>query len=436
MKRALAVLFLLFPLLLQAQQPDITWPDGSRYWGQAKGGAPHGQGRLEGPDGRTYEGGFADGRFHGKGRVVTAYRDVYEGEFVTGQLTGRGHFAGSDGAIYDGEFKQGRFDGQGRLRLPSGDEYQGAFAAGVYEGQGTLKYARRQSDGRTADTGIWRQGKLEGAGTGPQAPARPDPAARERAAENVELALYRQRPLLDAALAGLAPSERGRINLYLLAVGGDGSEEVFRREVEYVRAQFDRDFGTRNRSVALINSRSTVATVPMATQTSIRESLKAIAGRMDRENDILFLFLTSHGSRDHEFRLNQNAMTLRGLRPADLAQMLEEARIRWKAILVSACYAGGFIEPLKSESTLIITAARADRTSFGCADENEFTDFGRAYFKESLPRASSFQDAFAKASSLVQEWEVQQKVQNSLPQMVAPVAISEQLRRWWAQRNR
>jgi hypothetical protein len=319
---------------------------------------------------------------------------------------GRGYLTSPDGRIYDGDFADGKFHGQGLLRLPNGQELRGAFANGLYQNP---------------------QGKVESA------------ADRERFMLNVETALYRQRPLLDAAIAGLQPAERGRVNLYLLAVAGDGSQEVFRREVEYVRNQFDRDFGTRGRSIALVNSRTTVATAPMATVTSIREVVKAIAERMDRDNDILFLFMTSHGGKDHEFKLNQNAMSLRGLKPKELAEILDESRIRWKVVLVSACYSGGFIEPLKSGSTMVITAARADRTSFGCADENDFTYFGRAFFKEALPASGSFFEAFTKAQVLVDEWERKDKTpdkERSLPQIHSPVALSEQLRRWWSQPRR
>jgi len=222
-------------------------------------------------------------------------------------------------------------------------------------------------------------------------------------------------------------------------VAGDGSQEVFRREVEFVRAQFDRDFATRGRSLALVNSRTTAGSAPMATVTTIREAIKTIAARMDRDNDILFLYLTSHGAKDHEFRLNQNAMSLRGLRPKELAQILAEARIRWKVVLVSACYSGGFVEPLKSESTMVITAARADRTSFGCADENDFTYFGRAFFKEALPASGSFFEAFTRAQALVDKWEKEDKTpeaERSLPQVYSPLPIAEQLKRWWAQPRR
>ena len=151
---------------------------------------------------------------------------------------------------------------------------------------------------------------------------------------------------LASALAALQPSQRGRINLYLLAVAGDGTQEVFRREVEFVRNQFDRDFGTHGRSLALVNTRSAFSTAPPATADNIREALATIAARMDRENDILFLFMTSHGGKDHEFKLALHAKELRGIKPRELAEMLDDSRIRWKVVLVSACYSGGFVDPL------------------------------------------------------------------------------------------
>jgi hypothetical protein len=189
----------------------------------------------------------------------------------------------------------------------------------------------------------------------------------------------------------------------------------------------------------------------MATVTSIRDALKAIAARMDLEQDILFLFLTSHGSREHELSLSQNGMQLRDLRAAELGTLLKESGIRWKAVVVSACYGGGFIDPLQDERTLVIAAARRDRRSFGCADENDFTYFGRAFFKEALPKASSFQDAFRKAEVLVKEWERKDGVERaksagkadtasdedqSLPQISSSKAIEAHLKRWWAQSPR
>jgi SMI1/KNR4 family protein SUKH-1 len=67
----------------------------------------------------------------------------------------------------------------------------------------------------------------------------------------------------------------------------------------------------------------------------------------------------------------------------------------------------------------------------------------RAFFKEALPGARSFQDAFAKAEGLVREWKVRDfqsapkgEQQHSLPQIHDPAPIKEQLRRWWAERRK
>jgi hypothetical protein len=429
-----------------AHAQDATTSDGGRYWGPIVNGRPHGWGRIEWDNGARYRGEMADGVFAGRGRFEAQNGEIYEGDFEQGAFTGQGTYSRPDGTRYRGGFRNWRFSGEGRFVQPTGDIYEGTFTDGqlngrgkatatngdtyegefrngMFDGKGTLRYAQPRM-GRTQITGVFKENRLVD-----------DPELRE-AGRQVEAALMGQRKLLDDALAALAPGRKGVVDLYLLAVGGDGSQEVFRREVEFVRSQFDARFGTGSRSVALVNSRTTVATQPMATQTSIGEALKAIAGKMDRDEDILFLFLTSHGSRDHAFSLKQNWMTLRDLPAVDLGRLVRESGIRYKVVVVSACYSGGFIEPLKDDTTMVITAARADRASFGCADEADFTWFGRAYFKEALPAARSFQEAFARADALVAEWEKkeQPREERSLPQLHTTPAIDRQLHRWWAQR--
>jgi hypothetical protein len=171
---------------------------------------------------------------------------------------------------------------------------------------------------------------------------------------------------------------------------------------------------------------------------------------MDKNRDILFLFFTSHGSKEHELTLNLPGVSLQGLPAAKLGELLRESEIRWKVVLVSACYGGGIADAIQDEHTMVIAAARRDRQSFGCADENEFTYFGRAYFKESLPQSRSFQDAFLKAESLIKQWELRDanapgasatadvKIEDrlSLPQLNSAEPIEKHLRRWWDQLRR
>ena len=120
--------------------------------------------------------------------------------------------------------------------------------------------------------------------------------------------------------------------------------------------------------------------------------------------------------------------------------MLKHSGIRWKVIVISACYAGGFIAPLKDDHTLIITAARSDRTSFGCDDQNDFTYFSEAYFKEALPKSAGFAEAFEQAKVLVQAREAadfreggMEAEEHSEPQLFQGKAIAAQLKAWRAQ---
>ena len=430
---------------------ELTYNDGRKYRGQFANGEYHGHGRYETPTGEVYEGTFVKGAFtgtgshrrkdgdeyrgdfrdwlmHGQGRYVDASGDVYEGRFARNVLSGRGKYVGR-GVTYEGQFKNWRPHGYGVMRLANGDVYTGNFADGMYDGAGTLKYARARANGRIYERGLWRFGMLDNGS-----------ADRAKTAANVESALYSQRKLLNDALAALRPRDPAQTNMYLLAVAGDGAQEVFRREVEFVKDQFDRRFGTHGRSLALINSRNTVSAAPMATRTSMREALLRMAALMDKEKDILFLFLTSHGSKQHELTLGQNGMDLPGVSAPELQALLKQTGIRWKVVVVSACYSGGFIDRLKDDHTLVIAAARRDRRSFGCADENDFTHFGRAFFKEALPHSSSFGEAFQKASVLVTDWEAQELTgqanrdsEHSLPQIHNPDAIDRHLQHWWAQ---
>jgi hypothetical protein len=434
-----------------------TATDRSTYRGEFKRGRYHGKGRYEADDGDVFEGDFADGEFTGTGTLTRkdgtkhigqfakwrgegkgVYDDgrgtTYEGKFVDGLPDGIVIMKSKNGARYEGPTKDWRMHGEGEYKTAEGDVYKGRFAYGMYDGQGTFTFAKPRADGVKSQTGIWRMGRLV------------DDKAEEAAKRSAEFALYNQQKLLDAAIANLAPRTSGKINLYSLLIAGDGSQEVFRREVDFVRTQFAEKFGAGKQAIALINSRNTLDKAPMATITSIGESLDAIASKMDKEQDILFLFLTSHGSKEHEFTLAQNNIQLNDLTNKKLGELLKKSGIRWKVVVVSACYGGGFIDPVKDDTTLVITAARHDRRSFGCADENDFTYFGRAFFKESLPKSRSFQDAFRSAEKLIKQWEAKEIAKSdepkeaaeedySIPQMVSTRAVEQHLAKWWAQRK-
>ena len=129
------------------------------------------------------------------------------------------------------------------------------------------------------------------------------------------------------------------------------------------------------------------------------------------------LYLTSHGGRDHKLSVEFPPLQLDALTPEMLKEMLDGAGIKWRIIVVSACYSGGFIEPLKDDYTLIMTASAADRTSFGCGTESDATYFGDALFQHALRFEDSLVKAFEQAKSRIEERERSEKLEPSEPQI-------------------
>ncbi|MAE94532.1 MAG: hypothetical protein CL910_07735 [Deltaproteobacteria bacterium] len=253
-----------------------------------------------------------------------------------------------------------------------------------------------------------------------------DATAAEPALD-VEEVLHAQHALVEERLAGLAPERAGVADLYLVAFGADATQAVFRREVEFVRELFDRRFDTARRSLALANEEGGTGERPLASRTNLADVLGGVAAKMDLEEDVLFLFLTGHGSQDHEMVVRYPELPLGNVDPTRLREMLDEAGFRWRVLVVSACYSGGFVAPLADDRTLVVTAAASDRRSFGCSNEAELTEFGRAYFAEALEETRSFEEAFASARATLHDREVALERTHSLPQISVGAEVGDKL---------
>ena len=254
--------------------------------------------------------------------------------------------------------------------------------------------------------------------------------AEEREADPLteERIFHLQGQLIERALAAIAPGRVGRRELYFVGFAPDASEEVFVKEMRFVREEFDQRFATAGRSLALVSSQDALEEFPIASATNLSRALARVGERMNADEDTLFLFLTAHGFRDHRLSAVQPPLELSPLTPTALARMLQDAGIKWRIIVVSACYSGGFIEPLRDDNTIVITASSADRTSFGCEAGRDFTYFGEAYFRDALARTRSFTRAFELAKAIVSEREAKEKLEPSLPQMWVGSAIAERLK--------
>ncbi len=232
-----------------------------------------------------------------------------------------------------------------------------------------------------------------------------------------EAALYEQPRLLQEALDSIDPSISGKSDWYFMGVAGFAEQDVFRSEINKVRQLFDVRFGTSGHSLALINNTYSWLDEPVASKTSILQGLKRIGQQMNADEDVLFLTLSSHGDQDI-VQLANPPLEMDNLEAAWLREALDESGIRWRVIVVSACYSGSFIDELTSPTTVVITASAADKMSFGCTNSAEMTYFGQAFFAESLRENTSFAAAFKDASLRVSERERFMGFEPSQPQMV------------------
>jgi hypothetical protein len=255
-----------------------------------------------------------------------------------------------------------------------------------------------------------------------------DPA-RDWQALSREEAFYAQSALLAQELGALEPQRPGVEDLYFVGVAGDGAEDVFMKELRVIAPLLRERFDTSGRSLVLVNNPATVRELPIATGTALDRALRQVGRTLDPAEDVLFLYLTSHGSEDHRLTMQFWPLELNDLTPAMLKRMLDEAGIKWRVIAISACYSGGFIDALRDDHTLIVTAADADHPSFGCGNESDFTYFGRAYFDHALRRTWSFTEAFAQARQEIVERERGEALTPSNPQIYIGARIEAKLER-------
>jgi hypothetical protein len=191
---------------------------------------------------------------------------------------------------------------------------------------------------------------------------------------------------------------------------------VFAEEIKLASRVVAQRYDSAHRELLLINDRRDREAYPLATVSGLRYALKGIARKMNLPRDILFLSLSSHGSDEPELSVSNGVLSLDQITGENLAQALLDSGIRWRIIVISACHAGAFIPALKDASTIIITAAASDRTSFGCSNDRDLTYFGEAFYRDALPNARTLDQAFALAQQSIAKREASEHITSSQPQ--------------------
>ena len=136
----------------------------------------------------------------------------------------------------------------------------------------------------------------------------------------------------------------------------------------------------------------------------LRAIYDALADGSSRAPGGCLFYLTSHG-------LPQGAQVDQTiLRPGVLANMLDRTcDKRPTVVVISACFSGVFVPALAKPNRMVLTAARPDRTSFGCGQDNKYPFFDDC-FLSSMPASKDFAMLATAVRECVRIREVAEKV--------------------------
>jgi len=139
------------------------------------------------------------------------------------------------------------------------------------------------------------------------------------------------------------------------------------------------------------------------------------------DQDACLVHMTSHGSRVGFYLRNAVPIT-----PQLLDSILDRAcGDRPTVVLISACYSGVFVnKTMQKPNRIILTAAREDRTSFGCSAENEYTYWDGCLI-DSLPTNESWKSLYGNIQRCVKTKESHGRFKPSLPQAYFGEQVSD-----------
>jgi hypothetical protein len=236
----------------------------------------------------------------------------------------------------------------------------------------------------------------------------------------MQLAVSKRAFILAALVLTAAESPAMAQRMHYLGIAASSRETVFQSEVSGAG-------GTVGSAWSLGSSQTVGGSyVGGVTYGSVRQAIQSAAGRMDRANDVLFLLVSSHGAPGGRgVELSGGGLMTAGM----LRAALDDAGVRHRVVVISACYSGAFIGPLSGPNTTVITAANATNPSFGCTNTRSYTYFGDAFFNYGMQQSGAdLRRAFGIARATVTQWERRDGERPSQPQMSMGGAISQKLR--------
>jgi hypothetical protein len=226
------------------------------------------------------------------------------------------------------------------------------------------------------------------------------------------------------AVAGQAAAESPFRNWGAMVIAGDwkgangGPTEAFdnaRRDVsaELVRMGFEPD------NILQYSVRPERYGKEKLAKSDIRAIFEGMGQLAARAPDGCLVYLTTHGAP-------QGAVIDQSLLPPGiLAAILDRTcGARPTIAVISACFSGVFVPDLGGANRMVMTAARPDRTSFGCGQSNRYPFFDEC-FLQSAPSSRDFPALADRIRTCVTAREVKEGMR---PPSEPQVFIGAQLR--------
>ena len=232
---------------------------------------------------------------------------------------------------------------------------------------------------------------------------------------------------LQAALANLKPQRAGVVDAYVVAAALD-ADPVFGREAREAGRVLARRFDAAGRTLVLASDEGTDKADAPATPENLAAALVSVAAVMNRDEDVLILYTTSHGSPDAGLNFRDPARGAAVIAPAELAAMLDRPGFKNRLIILQACFSGQFVAALSAPQTVVATAASAMKSSFGCSAGNDWTFFGYALINQAMRQPDTFVRQFRRAFVSILGWEQKSGFEPSSPQ----ISIGDETAGWLA----
>jgi len=198
--------------------------------------------------------------------------------------------------------------------------------------------------------------------------------------------------LAAPALAANAPASPFN-NWASIVVAGDwrahdgGSTEAFDNARRDVAATLV-GLGFRPEAMTQFSSRPERYADPSPERLTAQAMVEALKTATARAPAGCLVYYTSHGSPRGTVLDVMGKMYL--FSPSEMAALLDEAcPDRPAIVIISACYSGVFLPYLAGPQRMVMTAARPDRSSFGCSSEEKYPYFD-ACFLESVGAVRNF----------------------------------------------